>query len=197
MATVINRAILSQNGITSTDFIYMLIMANPLDYTEQAFRDKFEKLGLLQYGNIAGKKIPLFTDKGVKLYEKVSLQLTTANTSLIKTEKVDALVKKILELFPEGKKYGTPYYWRCGSKELAVRLMSFFNKYGSYDEEKILKATDKYIKSFNGDYRFMKLAKYFVWKKEEDGSESSELATQLENLNVVDSNNDNWTQNIV
>ena len=70
-------------------------------------------------------------------------------------------------------------------------MQLFFKKYGSdYNHEDIIKATEKYVKSFNGDYSYMKVLKYFILKEKlgagRDVESESELLTNLENLDHVD-----------
>ena len=56
----------------------------------------------------------------------------------------------------------------------------------------------------NGNYQFMRLLKYFIWKDErklmEDGTikiiESSELCNYLENSGQENNTNNDWTSNL-
>ena len=59
-------------------------------------------------------------------------------------------------------------------------------------------ATKKYVDSFKGDYRYMQLLKYFILKKNTNTlEENSQFLSYLENLNDVDIDTDNqsndWT----
>ena len=102
-----------------------------------------------------------------------------------------------MQIFPQGKKPGTPYYWKCNKREISLKLKSFFKLYGvKYTEEEILSAAHRYVESFNGDYRFMRLLKYFIWKKE-DGEEISELATFIDNDGQEDSDyGESWVNEL-
>lgn len=104
------------------------------------------------------------------------------------------LAEGMRQIFPEGKKPGTDYYWRDSSKVIAQRLSIFINKYGDdYTDEQILDATRRYVSSFNGNYKFMHLLKYFINKKNiETKEDSSELLSYLENANQEDLVEDNW-----
>jgi hypothetical protein len=44
-------------------------------------------------------------------------------------------------------------------------------KYGDYPDEDIINATKKYVNSFNGNYQYMQLLKYFIWKNKVTGGE--------------------------
>jgi len=109
---------------------------------------------------------------------------------------INNLAKELKELFPKGKKDGTNYYWSDGIQLIVRRLRLFFKKYGNtYTNEQILQAADKYIKGFNGDYRYMKLLKYFIFKEKlgvgGDIEGESELINYIEN-NGQEDLNDNW-----
>ena len=44
-------------------------------------------------------------------------------------------------------------------------------KYGDHTDKEIIDATKSYVNSFNGDYRYMQLLKYFIWKNKVTGGE--------------------------
>lgn len=111
-------------------------------------------------------------------------------------DQIDELADKMRELFPEGKKEGTPYYWRDSKKVIVMRLKSFFKKNGTVDNDKVLKATQNYVNSHINDRTNMRLLKYFIWKQIGDGEEVSDLASYLENLDAVDAKKD-WTSGII
>lgn len=105
-------------------------------------------------------------------------------------ERLKALAMEMQQCFPEGKKPGTVYYFRCNVREIVNKLKKFFEVYGDYDDDNVIAATKKFVASFNGDYRLMPLIKYFISKNKkvmgENGeisvNEVSELATTLENM---------------
>ena len=112
------------------------------------------------------------------------------------------LAKKIRECFPEGKMPGTAYYYRCNNREIILKLKKFFLQYGNYPDDKIIDATKRFVASYQGNYRFLPLAKYFISKNktitDEDGTnhitEVSPLATYLENEGEEGeaNNSDDW-----
>lgn len=120
-------------------------------------------------------------------------------------ERLNALADKMKVCFPEGKMPGTPYYYRCNRREIILKLKKFFSQYGNYKDEDIIDATKRFIASFNGNYKFLPLIKYFIMKNktvaDEDGAnhivECSPLADYLENKeddNVVTAS-DEWLMN--
>ena len=122
---------------------------------------------------------------------------TESKLSKKEVDRCTHLAEKMRELYPEGKKGGTNYYWRDSLKVIAQKLKVFFSKYNdSYTDEQILTATKNYIESFNGDYTYMHLLKYFISKKNlNNGEVTSELASYIENCDQKDLSND-WVSTI-
>lgn len=96
------------------------------------------------------------------------------------------IIDEMRMLFPTGKKTGTNNYWRGNLAELRDRLTIFLKRHGNFPKEDILAATQKYIDSYQGDYRLMRTLKYFIFKKNPDGSFEYDLLTQLEHLHGSD-----------
>lgn len=101
------------------------------------------------------------------------------------------LANEMRAIFPKGKKLGTNYYWRDSPDIIAQRLGVFFKKYGNkYSNEQIITATERYVESFNGNYQFMQLLKYFISKQnKQTGEVNSELASYLANEGQDDERN--------
>ena len=131
------------------------------------------------------------TDKAVKLLDNV-----LADSSVDDDTKITELATKLKELYPKGKKEGTNQFWADGVSIIVKRLKIFYKKYGFYDNDTIIKATEDYIKSFNGDYRFMKTLKYFLWSekvnKAGEVEPTSDLLTYIENAGEIDELSDDW-----
>ena len=131
------------------------------------------------------------TDKAVKLLDNV-----LADSSVDDDTKITELATKLKELYPKGKKEGTNQFWADGVSIIVKRLKIFYKKYGFYDNDTIIKATEDYIKSFNGDYRFMKTLKYFLWSekvnKAGEVEPTSDLLTYIENAGEIDEVNNDW-----
>lgn len=131
------------------------------------------------------------TDKAVKLLDNV-----LADSSVDDDTKITELAIKLKELYPKGKKEGTNQFWADGVSIIVKRLKIFYKKYGFYNNDIIIKATEDYIKSFNGDYRFMKTLKYFLWSekvnKAGEVEPTSDLLTYIENADEVDELNNDW-----
>ena len=113
-----------------------------------------------------------------------------------RTTNIEELADKLRDIYPNGKIFNTNYYYRCNRQDIINKLKTFFKMYGTkYTDEQIINATQKYINSFNGNYTYLKLLKYFIWKDERLKGESvqSLLADFIENENSEDTTNTDWT----
>ena len=130
--------------------------------------------------------------------------LLTSEKTIPKDEELEPLALELMSIVPQTKMPGTPYYYKCNKIEIILKLKKFFKLYGMYPYEDIVNATKRYVASFNGDYRYMKLLKYFIMKDEKrtdaEGKgyieETSMLATELENKESLDVNSDNWVNEL-
>ena len=107
-------------------------------------------------------------------------------------ESMRELADKLRALFPAGNKPGYKYAWRDSTSCISDRLTKFFLKYPEckkFTDDDIVDATKRYISDFNGDYRYMQLLKYFIWKDKMTGEElvrgrivgEKEMQSQLAN----------------
>ena len=121
-------------------------------------------------------------------------------------DKLEDLALKLAAIFPKEKKAGTCHYFRGNRKDNVLKLKKFFKLYGNkYTEEQILKAAKSYVDSFNGNYQYMRILKYFIWKDEvkinAEGKkyieETSDLASWIENEGQEDCLSNDWTSTLV
>lgn len=137
------------------------------------------------------------TNKGIELFNKVVL---SSDINIVQKESnIEELADKLRELYPNGKIFNTNYYYRGNRGDIVNKLKTFFKRYGTkYTDEQIINATKKYVESFNGNYTYLKLLKYFIWKDERAKGESvqSLLADFIENENAEDTINDDWTSTL-
>lgn len=117
------------------------------------------------------------------------------------TKDLKELASKLKSIFPKGSKDGTNTPWADGVALIEKRLKIFFKKYGEYPYEDIIKATQKYVDSFNGNYRLMRTLRYFIWKESRgaagDVESTSDLLTFLERADDVENLRDDWTSTII
>lgn len=119
-----------------------------------------------------------------------------------KQDDFEALANKLREIFPKGNKAGTNYNWRGSTAEIARKLKNLVVKYGCrFTDEEAIEATKAYVASFNGDYKYMKLLKYFLLKTPRNNNGDveieSDFMTYLENKGAAEENNGNWAVDLV
>ena len=145
------------------------------------------------------QKTYALTDKANALLENVNLD--SLDSDKPKTRDLESLAVRLKEIFPKGKKPGTAQYWAEGTALIVKRLRIFFKKYGeNYTDEQILSAAEKYVKSFNGNYSYMRTLKYFIWaekpNKAGEVESTSDLLTFMENAGEESIGND-WKDMLI
>ena len=195
MTTVcLNKKAAQQNGITIDEALLMLVIHNKanLEGAERA---------LIQKGLITAERNDLFQQVGWRLTNKGTEVLDSVIIDSDKEqEPQDRLIQlatKLKEIFPKGKKDGTNYYWADGVALIVRRLKLFFKKYGNkFTDEQIIQAAEKYVQGFNGNYQYMRLLKYFIFKEkvgangEVEGD--SELISYIENAGQEEDLRNDW-----
>lgn len=192
MNVTINSSVLQKYNLSIKEFLvlYLCFLETDIEKT---------------INSLVEKKI---ADKN--LYNNIDLILSDNTKELIATilvesdkavvnnqEKFNQLAEKMRELYPAGKKPGTTYYWKDSVPIIARKLETLVSKFNvNFTEEEVLNATKRYIDSFNGDYRYMQLLKYFILKTDRTtGEVRSELLAFLANEDDEDSAD--WTTNLV
>ena len=195
MTTIcLNKKATQQNGITIDEALLMLVIHN------KANLERAEK-ALIQKGLITAERNDLFQQVGWRLTNKGTEVLDSVIMDSDKEqEPQDRLIQlatKLKEIFPKGKKDGTNYYWADGVALIVRRLKLFFRKYGNkFTDEQIIQAAEKYVQGFNGNYQYMRLLKYFIFKEkvgangEVEGD--SELINYIENAGQEENLRNDW-----
>ena len=196
MTTIcLNKKAAQQNGITIDEALLMLAIHNKADL-ERAER------ALVQKGLITAERNDLFQHVGWRLTNKgtevLDYVIMDSDKEQEPQDRLIQLATKLKETFPKGKKDGTNYYWAEGVALIVRRLKLFFKKYGNeFTDEQIVQAAEKYVQGFNGNYQYMRLLKYFIFKEkvgangEVEGD--SELISYIENADQTDSLKNDWT----
>lgn len=99
-----------------------------------------------------------------------------------------ALADKLRALYPQGQKDGK-YSWRDNTMTIARKLKTLFDKPGccNYSDEDIIDATRRYVDSFNGNYQYMQVLKYFILKRDINRQEeTSKLLDFIQNKGYVE-----------
>jgi len=197
MKYVINTEECDKVGIKLPTFLYLLSVYSKQLITDSCSYDASNRSlltfrGKDTYGNPIS---PELTEYGKDIIESI---LKNSENNMPSPEEITTLAETLRSIYPEGKKPGTPYNWKGSQKDIERKLEKFFIIYGrEYTEKQIIDATKEYVEAFKGDYRFMRLLKYFIWKKEE-GVESSDLADYIDNAGQeTEDNSSNWLTELV
>ena len=194
MTLCISREGCEKNGLSIAEAILLFAIGTDsnLEKAEQLLVDK---------GLITAKYDTLFNKIGWRLSGTGSETLDAVFVDSEKTknpeEKITALATQLKDIFPKGKKDGTNYYWADGVALIVRRLKLFYKKYGdTYTNEQIIEAAKKYVESFNGNYIYMKLLKYFIFKEKTNAAGEvegeSDLVSYIENAGQEDGLKNDW-----
>lgn len=195
MEILIDDNYLEKRNITEEEFLVLYASCKNKDIRKvlKTLANKgYINDDIIPYNNIE------ITEKGDKLLEDL---LLNNNTKVIhKDTDLTKLVMKMKDLYPKGKKPGTNYMWRCSTPELIKRIKVLITKYDfNYTDDQILEATRKYVKSFDGNYKTMRLLKYFIMKIEKDADGNAIVTSDLMSLleNEDSENISDWTTRLI
>ena len=139
------------------------------------------------------------TEEGISLANELLADSEVAVEAL--STHIEELADKLREIYPGGRIPGTSYYYKGNKTDIVRKLKSFIARYGdSVTSEQIIDATKRYIASFNGNYKYLKLLKYFIWQDERRDGETlrnSMLMDFIENEDQINHTNSDWTTTMV
>ena len=198
MKYIIDTEILEREGIGLDEALYLLSVykKKPINFTTIQ-KAKVENK-ILKFEN---PRDPVkITPKGQSFIESI-LAKSKIHVSSDNLERYRVLADKMREVYPKGLKPGTNYQWRDSTAIIADRLMKLVAKYNiEFTDEEAVSATKRYIASFNGNYRYMQILKYFISKqKPVEGApaeQNSQFLSFLQNEESTTENQD-WTANLV
>ena len=196
MTISINENICKENGLDISELLAILLIKScndlptllkSLEDRKIIVKDMFRGYMITQRWDDVASSILLDSDKDRQ-----------------SPERIENLAAKLMEIFPKQKKLGTCHYFRGNKKDIVLKLKKFFKIYGKFSDEQILNAARSYVQSFNGNYSYMRILKYFIWKDEvkinSDGEkyvdEVSDLASWIENEGQEDNLNTEWTSTL-
>lgn len=198
MKVVIDEAKCHEMGLTLDVALYLASLYFELPIT----RNTFERIctdGFITYTSFTGG-YPVngeITQKGIEVVETLFLnsEITeTVNQENRIQDRFMVLADKLREEFPKGKKAGTNLQWRDSTVMICKRLKALVKKFDiSFTDEEAVDATRRYVESYHGDYRFMQVLKYFLWKNDKiNGEETSQFLSYLQNTDGDQDNNPDW-----
>ena len=197
MKLTIDQTILDKNGLTLEEFLVLYLGAKDVDI-ESVSQSLIAK-GLADKDLFSNGRI-VVSDKVKDLISTISID--SDKNVIDKASEFTELATELREIYPAGRKDGTTYMWRGTTAEVAKKLKTLVVKYGyTINREDVLKATKEYVNSFNGNYRYMQLLKYFILKsvRDADGNVDikSELMSLIENSDQIDAQRDDWVSNMI
>lgn len=208
MKITIDTNVVKEKGIDLDAMLYLISLYVDSPITSLTF-EKVRQRKYLEFEecikpNVFDTKVSL-SETGI--FNTESLIASVSGNKANNEERFKNLATKLRELFPAGKKAGSSYTWRDSVLCISDRLKKFFIKYDpeyKYTDEQIINATKEYVSSFNGNFKYMQLLKYFIWKNKVTVDSScvngaivgeverqSQLAAYLEN-NVKEKHNNDW-----
>lgn len=183
----INKDVLEKNNLSMDEFLVLLLTYNKANIQE--VKQSLVEKGLADFSVYDDELVISSTTKDLI----TSITIDSDVKVISKDKEFKELADKLKELFPKGKKAGTTYMWRDSTAVIARKLKTLVVKYDyQFTEEQAIKATKAYVESFNGDYTYMQLLKYFILKTLPDGEIKSDFMSYIENEGQEDELSDNW-----
>jgi len=182
--------------ISTLLFILALYLKDTI--TPDTFEDVCKR-GFVEYDGFDLLNQPInlrLTDRGIEQVETVVLN-SEFPTNENQEDDFTRIADKLRELYPKGRKNGTNCMWRDSTQIIAKRLKAIVKKFDiHFTEEEAVEATRKYVNSFNGDYQYMQVLKYFLLKLDKyTGEESSQFLSYLQNEEETTVNT-NWMETL-
>ena len=198
MKYIIDTEILEREGIGLDEALYLLSVYKKKPINFNTIQKVKVENKILKFEN---PKDPVkITPKGQTLIESI-LAKSKIHISSNNLERYRVLADKMREVYPKGLKPGTNYQWRDSTAIIADRLMKLVAKHNiEFTDEEAVEATKRYIASFNGNYKYMQILKYFISKqKPVEGApaeQNSQFLSFLQNEECTTESQD-WTANLV
>lgn len=198
MKVIVDTDKCAELGLTPDVALYLTSLYFNCCITKDTFNEVCKK-GFIEYDEFkAGFPVNgRITQTGVDVVESLFLNSEIVQVVKCGDEEQDrfmVLADKLREIYPQGKKQGTNLQWRDSTVMICKRLKALIKKYGvSFTDEEAVEATKRYVDSFHGDYRFMQVLRYFLWKDDKiNGEEVSQFLSYLQNNDDGQSNNSDW-----
>lgn len=197
MRLTIDQFVLDKHDLTVEEFMVLYLNANSVNI--KTCMDSLVAKGLADKNLFSNGSI-VVSDKVKELVSTIAID--SDKNVIDKDAEFIELANELRELYPAGRKEGTTYMWRGTTAEIAKKLKTLVVKYKySFTREQVIRATKEYVSSFNGNYKKMRLLKYFILKSEKDADDNvnviSELMTLIENEGQIDAQRDDWMSTMV
>ena len=192
MKLTIDQTILDKNGLTLEEFLVLYLGAKDVDIASVS--QSLIAKGLADKDLFSNGRI-VVSDKVKDLVSTISID--SDKNVIDKDSEFTDLATELRGIYPAGRKDGTTYMWRGTTTEVAKKLKTLVVKYGfTINREDVIKATKEYVSSFNGNYKYMQLLKYFILKTDRSTGEiRSDFMSYIDNENQGEVNS-NWLSEI-
>lgn len=192
MRLTIDQTVLDKHDLTISEFMVLYLNVNSVDI--KSCIDSLVAKGLADK-NLFSEYSIVVSDKVKELISTIAID--SDKNVIDKDAEFIELANELRELYPAGRKENTTYMWRGTTAEVAKKLKTLVVKYKySFTREQVIRATKEYVSSFNGNYKKMRLLKYFILKSEKDADDNinviSELMTLIENEGQTEVHRDDW-----
>lgn len=196
MKLIIDQEVLKKHNLTICEFMLLYLNERSVDI-ESCVKSLATKE--LVHKELFSEIVEI-SDKGKKVLNDIVAHSDKGIIS--EDEEFTSLATELRELYPSGRKEGTCYMWRGTVAEVAKKLKTLVVKYKySFTREQAIKATKEYVSSFNGNYKRMRLLKYFILKSERDADDNinviSELMSLIENEGQIESKREDWMSTMI
>ena len=198
MNIVFNENVSKKHNIEEDEFLILLTINEDINY-EKVIEQLLTK-GLIGESYSEEVKSGYFLTLSVtEIMNNIIADSITITE--VDNNELEKLAQQLKEIFPKGKKDGTSFYWSEGVKLIVRRLKIFFKKYGyNHTADEIINAAEQYVEGFNGNYQYMQLLKYFIFKEKKgvagDIEGESALLTHLDNVNEITNLKNDWTSTL-
>jgi hypothetical protein len=191
----ISDEVLSKWGLSIQEFLFLLFSVKEGDINECI--SSLIRKGWVDKNLFDARKVVISNNR------KEDIATILVDSEKVETKlEFEELADKLREIFPKGKKPGTTYMWRDTTAVIAKKLKILVTKYNcKFTEEQAIKATQAYVNSFGGNYKYMQLLKYFILKTPTNASGDVELRSDF--MSYVDNEGheeqlrEDWMSNMV
>lgn len=204
MKYTIDSEICKKHGISLGAVLYLLTLVLNEPITQDTVKEAWRLGAIMSHKTLPNGDIVSVTleKKGAEIVGEILSDSTYEPTN---ENRFVLLAEKLRELYPKGKKEGTAYMWRDSNSVIAKRLETLSKKLiketgKDFTDEQAISATERYIATFNGQYTYMQLLKYFISKRTVvDGTieETSQLLSYIENEGQDDVTPRDWVDRVV
>lgn len=193
MKIIIDEEVLKKSNLSIEEF--MILYLNYKNFNIEEINSSLINKNIAFKDVIDNRKLVLSTNSK----DILSKIITNSNPKIKESsDRYKKLAEDLMAIFPEGKKAGTTYYWRGSITVIAERLKKLIaQKNVEFTDEQAINAAKRYVQSFNGNYKYMSILMYFIYKNKNSEKEfDSQLLSYIENEAQSDDNYE-WTGELV